>query len=68
MINKMTKSRDRNTISDLAKVCPKQDQDFLSCLFSSKTVLPGLILSFVQSSVSKAQFLKMNASEKITSS
>ena len=30
MINKMTKSWDRNTISDLEQVCPKQAQDFLS--------------------------------------
>ena len=29
MINKMTKSWDRNTIKDLEQVCPKQDQDFL---------------------------------------
>ena len=30
MIKKMTKSWDRNTISDLDQVCPKQAQDFLS--------------------------------------
>ena len=30
MINKMTKSWDRSTISDLEQVCPKQAQDFLS--------------------------------------
>ena len=30
MISKMTKSWDRNTISDLEQVCPKQDQDFFS--------------------------------------
>ena len=30
MINKMTKSWDRNTISDLEQVCPKQAHDFLS--------------------------------------
>ena len=30
MINKKTKSRDRNTISDLEQVCPKQAQDFFS--------------------------------------
>ena len=29
MINKMTKSWDRNTISDLEHVCPKQAKDFL---------------------------------------
>ena len=30
MINKMKKSWDRNTISDLEQVCPKQAQNFLS--------------------------------------
>ena len=30
MINKVTKSWDRNTISVLEQVCPKQAQDFLS--------------------------------------
>ena len=30
MINKITKSWDRNTINDLEQVCPKQDQDFFS--------------------------------------
>ena len=45
MINKMTKSWDRNTISDLKQVCPKQAQDFLSWLLSSKTILPRLIFS-----------------------
>ena len=30
MINKMTKSWERNTISDLEQVCPKQAPDFLS--------------------------------------
>ena len=45
MINKKTKSWDRNTISDLEQVCPKQDQDFLSWLLSSKTILPRFFLS-----------------------
>ena len=45
MINKMTKSWDRNTISDLQQVWPKQVQDFHSWLLSSKTILPRLILS-----------------------
>ena len=45
MINKMTKSWDRNTIKDLEQVCPKQAHDFLSWLLSSKTILPRLILS-----------------------
>ena len=45
MINKMTKCWDRNTISDLEQVCPKQAQDFLSWLLSSKTTLPRLMLS-----------------------
>ena len=45
MINKTTKSWDRNTISDLEQVCPKQVQDFLSLLLSSKTILPRLMLS-----------------------
>ena len=44
MINKMTKSWDRHTISDLEQVCLKQAQDFLSWLLSSKTILPRLIL------------------------
>ena len=44
MINKMIKSWDRNTISDLEQVCPKQAQDFLSLLLSSKTIWPRLIL------------------------
>ena len=39
MINKMMKSWDRNTISNLEQVCPKQDQDFLPLLLSSKTIL-----------------------------
>ena len=30
MINKMRKSWDRNTNSDLEQVCPKQAQEFLS--------------------------------------
>ena len=30
MINKMTKSWDRHTVSYLEQVCPKQAQDFLS--------------------------------------
>ena len=30
MINKKRKSLNRNTISDLEHVCPKQAQDFLS--------------------------------------
>ena len=29
MINKMTKSWDRNKISDLERVCPKHARDFL---------------------------------------
>ena len=45
MINKMTKRWDKNTISDLEQVCPKQDQDSLSWLLSSKTNLSRLILS-----------------------
>ena len=45
MINQMTKSWDRNTISDLEQVCPKQAQDFLSWLLSSKTILPRIIIS-----------------------
>ena len=45
MISEMTKSRDRNTISDLEQVCPEQAQDFLSWLLSPKTNLPRLILS-----------------------
>ena len=45
MINKMTKSWDRNTISDLEQICPKQARDFLSRLLSSKTILPKLILT-----------------------
>ena len=45
MIKKMTKSWDKNTISDPEQLCPKQDQDFLSWLLSSKTTLPTLILS-----------------------
>ena len=46
MINKMTKSWDKNTISDLEQVCPKQAQVFLSWLLSSKTILPRLTLYF----------------------
>ena len=46
MINKLTKSCDRNTISDLEQVCPKQDHDFLSWLLSSKTILSRLILFY----------------------
>ena len=63
MINKMTKTWDRNTISELEQVCPKQDQDFLSWLLSSKTILPRLILTswsvicFV-SSISQKESLK----------
>ena len=30
LINKITKSWDRNTISDLEQACPKEAQDFLS--------------------------------------
>ena len=30
MVNRMTKSWDRNTISDLEQVCSKEAQDFLS--------------------------------------
>ena len=45
MINKVTKSWDRNTISDLEQVCPKEDQDLLSWLLSSKTILLRIILS-----------------------
>ena len=30
MINKMTKSWDRNTISDLEQACPKEAHDFFS--------------------------------------
>ena len=45
MMNKMRKSWDRNTISDLEQVRPKQAQDFLSWLLSSKTIFPSLILS-----------------------
>ena len=45
MISKMIKSWDKKTISDLEQVCPKQDQDFLSWLMSSKTILSRLILS-----------------------
>ena len=30
LINKLTKSWDKNTNSDLEQVCPKQDQDFPS--------------------------------------
>ena len=30
MINRMTKSWDRNTVCDLEQVCPKQAKDFLS--------------------------------------
>ena len=65
MNNKMTKSWDRNTISDLEQVCPKQEQDFLSWLLSSKTILSRSILtsSSVICFVSFV-FLKMNAIEK----
>ena len=45
MINKMTKSWDRNSISDLKQVCPKLAQDFLSWLLSSKTILTRKIFS-----------------------
>ena len=45
MFNKMTKSWDKNTISDLEQVCPKQDHHFLSWLLSSTTILPQIILS-----------------------
>ena len=45
MITKMTKSCDRDTISDLEQLFPKQAQDFLSWFLSSKTLLPRLILS-----------------------
>ena len=45
MINKTTKSWDRNTVSYLEQVCPKQAQNILSWLLSSKTILPRLILS-----------------------
>ena len=45
MINKMTKSWDKNTISDLEQFCPKQAKDFLSWLLSSEPILPRLILS-----------------------
>ena len=45
MINKITKSWDKSTISDLEQVCPKQAQDLLSWLLSSKTILPRLMLS-----------------------
>ena len=45
MITKMAKTWDRNTISDLEQVGPKQAQDILFWLLSSKTVLPRLILS-----------------------
>ena len=45
MITKLTKSRDRNTISDLEQVCPKNAQGSLSRLLLSKTILPRLILS-----------------------
>ena len=32
MINKITKSWDKNTIIDLEQVCPREEQDFLSWL------------------------------------
>ena len=41
--NKMTKNWDKKTISDLEQECPIQLQDFLSELFSSKTILSKLI-------------------------
>ena len=64
MINKMTKSWDRNTISDLEQVCPKQAQDFPSWLLSSKRILPRLLLSswsvicFVSSTSQKGCYRK----------
>ena len=33
------------TINDLEQVCPKQEQDFISWLLSSETILPRLTLS-----------------------
>ena len=45
MINKMTKSWDRNTISDLEQVCLERDQDLLSRLLSSRSMLSGFFLS-----------------------
>ena len=66
MINKITKSWNRNTISDLEQVCPKQAQDFLSWLLLSKTFFLEECYLLDQSSVSWAQCLKMN--ERIMSS
>ena len=43
MINKMTKSWDRNTISDLEQVCTERDRDLLSWLLSSKTISSTII-------------------------
>ena len=44
-ITKMTKSWDKNTISYLEQVFPKQSQDILSWLLSSKTILTRFKLS-----------------------
>ena len=44
-IKSITKNWDKNTINDLEQVCPKQDHDLLSTLWSSKTILSKLILS-----------------------
>ena len=40
MINKITKSWDKNTSKYVEQVCPKQAHDFLSWLLSLKTSLP----------------------------
>ena len=45
VINKMTESWDKNTVSYLEQVCPKRDQIFVSWLWSSKPFLHILILS-----------------------
>ena len=65
MINKMSKSGDRNTISGLEQVCPKQAQDFFSWLLSSKSILRRLILSswsviWVVGSISQKECYRKN--------
>ena len=64
----MTKSLDRNTISDLEHVCPKQDQDFLSWLLSSKTILPRLVFSSCSVICLVSSILQNECFKKIMSS
>ena len=44
IVNKITKSWDKNTIKDLEQVCPKQALKSLSWLLLSKTNSPRIVL------------------------